>query len=332
MLTLIRFYEDLDKKVFPQWSFVTPNLNHNGHNTDVTVSCAWTRGFVEPLLSNRYFNDNTLVYITWQADGSNELDRSHVAGIILGDAVPREYIGTVDDGYYNHYSDLSTVEANWNLHHLGRWDVGANVWKVVGRKTGDKTRYWNEEIAGGTFESYYWNQSYGGVFSSDYNTTHTYVAPNVDLVRNGRTILPKIRELWGRSPPDSDWGWDLQDNRWPDGDDTGDEYKRVGSGGRGPGAHGPEDYGHGNNKGWWDGGVWIPKGWWNGIWYPKSGHGDGKGHLPDYYRDIIELPDGLHPPYGFEVEIPEAPPMAITTPITAYPYETEALRPSATEM
>jgi hypothetical protein len=228
-----------------QWSFVTPNLFNDGHDTNISVSCNWTRSFVEPLLKNTYYNRNLVIYINWQANGQEPTARNHVAGILLGSAIPKRLVGTTDDAYYNHYSEISTVEANWGLHHLGRWDVGANVWAWVARKTGDVTRTWNTRIAKGSFESYYWNQSYGGIFSSAVNTTHEYVAPNLRLIRNGRTILPAIAQLWRGSS------------------------------------------------------------------------------LPDYYRNIIELPDDFHPPKGFEVPIPLNPAPPVTTPITAYPYSDE---------
>jgi hypothetical protein len=230
--------------------FLTPNLYNNGHDTNVSVSCNFTRSFVENLLANKYFNKNTLVYITWQANGQYAEERNHVAGILVGSAVPDHLRGTVDDTYYNHYSDLSTAEANWDLHTLGRWDVGANVWRLVGDQTGDKVRQWDSSIAGGSFESYYWNQSYGGVFSSANHTSHVYVSPNLDLVHSGRSVLPEIKKTW-------------------------EKKENVCS---------PEYL------------------------------------LPDYYRDIIELPDAFHPPKGFEVPIPLTPPAPITSPITAYPH------------
>ncbi|KAF6783879.1 putative acid phosphatase, partial [Colletotrichum musicola] len=160
---LTLFYEDLNANRLPQWAFITPNLYNNGHDTNISVSCNWTRSFVEPLLKNPNFdNGNTVVYITWQANGQNPLARNHVAGILLGSAVPKELVGSKDPAFYNHYSELSSVEANWGLHTLGRWDVGANVWSFVARKTGDVIREWNVKIAGDAFENYYWNQSYGG--------------------------------------------------------------------------------------------------------------------------------------------------------------------------
>ncbi|KAL5454686.1 hypothetical protein PMIN06_004836 [Paraphaeosphaeria minitans] len=105
---LTLFYEDLKSKVFPQWDFLKPNLSNDGHDIDISVSCAWARGFIEPLLRDPYFNNNALIYLTWQANGQDPSARNHVAGILLGDAVPPEYVGTVDDSYYNHYSELST--------------------------------------------------------------------------------------------------------------------------------------------------------------------------------------------------------------------------------
>lgn len=239
---LTLFYEDVEKHRFPQWAFLTPNLNHNGHDTNVTVACAWTRSFVEPLLANPYFNNNTLIYITWDANSQYLTDRNQVAGILLGSALPKKLVGTVDNNFYNHYSEMSSIEANWGLHTLGRWDVGANVWAFVARKTRDTIRKWNSNIAGGPLESYYWNQSYGGVFNSACNTSHVYVAPNLCLVHNGRTVLPSIA----------------------------------------------------NNH---------------------------KYQLPDYYRDIIEVPDALHPPKIFEVPIGLGSPPPLETPIYQWPLD-----------
>lgn len=94
------------------------------------------RRFLEPLLSNTYFMEGTLILITF--DENHTYQRANrVFSILLGGAVPTELVGTTDSHYYNHYSELSTVEANWNLHTLGRWDVGANVFDLVAKKTGD---------------------------------------------------------------------------------------------------------------------------------------------------------------------------------------------------
>lgn len=79
---------------------MTPNLYDDGHNTDIRTSCAWTRGFVESLLQNPYFNKNALIYVTWQANGNQPGLANHVAGIILGSALPKELHGAKDHNYY----------------------------------------------------------------------------------------------------------------------------------------------------------------------------------------------------------------------------------------
>jgi acid phosphatase len=45
----------LKNQTLPQWSFITPNMTNDGHDTSVTQAGEWTRSFVEPLLDNEYF-------------------------------------------------------------------------------------------------------------------------------------------------------------------------------------------------------------------------------------------------------------------------------------
>lgn len=61
---LTQFYSDLEANKLPQWMFITPNMTSDGHDTSVTTAGTWTRNFLEPLLSNKHFMDNTLVLVT----------------------------------------------------------------------------------------------------------------------------------------------------------------------------------------------------------------------------------------------------------------------------
>lgn len=72
-------------------------------------------------------------------------------------------VGTSDASIYDHYSELATVEANWDTHTLGRYDVGANVFSMVAEKTGDQVRPWTGPPA---IENVYLNASYPGIFNS----------------------------------------------------------------------------------------------------------------------------------------------------------------------
>jgi acid phosphatase len=190
------FHKDLEANKLPQWMFITPNMTSDGHDTNVGVAGKWCRAFLEPLLDNKNFMQNTLVLLTWD-ENETYAERNQIMGILLGDAVPKHLVGTTDNNFYNHYSEIATVEANWGLHTLGRWDVGANVYEFVAQKTGDRLRKWSSDEA---LNSHFWNASYAGVFNTD-GGNQQYPAPNLKLDHSfsGRTILPAIKKTWEHS-------------------------------------------------------------------------------------------------------------------------------------
>lgn len=173
--------------------FITPNMTSDGHDTDVSVAGKWTRSFLEPLLNDKRFMQNTLVLITFDENETYTI-QNRILAILIGDAVPAEMVGTTDDNYYNHYSEIASVEANWDLHTLGRFDVGANVFKLVADKTGDKVRPWAGDVP---LEKMYFNLSYAGPLNEK-GGNKRYPGPNLasacDL--HERTVLPSIKQVW----------------------------------------------------------------------------------------------------------------------------------------
>ncbi|KAJ2985964.1 hypothetical protein NUW58_g5260 [Xylaria curta] len=190
---LTEFQKDLANEKLPQWMFITPNMTSDGHDTSVTVAGTWTRTFLEPLLNDKRFMQNTLVLITFDENETYSA-QNRVLGILLGDAVPQNLVGTTDNSYYNHYSEISTVSANWGLHTLGRWDVGANVFKLVADKTGDAVRPWDGKVE---LSKMYFNSSYAGVFNKR-GGNHRYPGPNLQCSK--RTVLPSIKNAWKGNP------------------------------------------------------------------------------------------------------------------------------------
>jgi len=170
--------------------FITPNMTSDGHDTSVTVAGAWLRNFLEPLLTNKNFLKNTLVLITFDENETYTI-QNRVFSVLLGDAVPEHLVGTSDANYYNHYSEISTVEANWDLHTLGRWDVGANVFANVASHTGDKIRTWSTNPP---LSERYFNSSYPGIFNSEKFAPQP--VPDSFSYVNGRTTLPSIQKEW----------------------------------------------------------------------------------------------------------------------------------------
>jgi acid phosphatase len=188
---LTMFYEDLKNNALPQWMFITPNMTSDGHDSSVTVAGSWTRNFLEPLLDDKRFMNNTLVLVTFDENASYA-QHNRILALLLGDAVPNNLVGTSDANFYNHYSEIASAEANWGLNTLGRWDVGANVWKIVADATGDTIREWSGPIP---LDQMYWNQSYSGVFNNK-PAGSVYPKPNLSITRAGRTVAPVVAEQW----------------------------------------------------------------------------------------------------------------------------------------
>ncbi len=187
---LTMFHSDLKHDRLPQWMFITPNMTSDGHDTSVTTAGIWTRNFLEPLLDDARFMKNTLVLVTFDENASYGI-QNRILGILLGDAVPKKLAGTTDAHFYNHYSEIATVEANWGLPTLGRWDVGANVYQVVADKTGDRLRTYTPA----NLAKHFYNQSYDGVFNSNPKYP-VYPSPNLRLEHNGRSVAKGIQRTW----------------------------------------------------------------------------------------------------------------------------------------
>jgi acid phosphatase len=198
---LTLFYEDLANDKLPQYMFITPNMTNDGHDTNVTVAGKWSRDFLTPLLSNRNFLQNTLVLLTFDEDATYT-DRNTIYAVLLGDALPVGSAGTKDGNYYNHYSQISTMEANWDLHTLGRWDVGANVFSVAVSKSYDECDAPRQWKAPPPFSAVFFNESYPGPLNS-VNSGVPWPAPDVDAQKCGRTVLPSVVQAWKGLQQDS---------------------------------------------------------------------------------------------------------------------------------
>jgi len=209
---LTMFSTDLKNDQLPQWAFITPNMTSDGHDTSVTVAGQWSRNFLQPLLSDKKFMKKTLVLLTFD-ENHTYTTGNRVYSILLGDAIPKKLIGTTDSTSYTHYSEISTVEANWDLNTLGRWDVGANIFDFVAQQTKDTNSDW-PELTGGT-PTHFLNQSFAGPFNSK-NSSAPYPVPNTKLVRNGRTVLPAICKQWD-SPALQARTYYQNTNKIPDG-------------------------------------------------------------------------------------------------------------------
>ncbi|KFY59105.1 hypothetical protein V496_05836 [Pseudogymnoascus sp. VKM F-4515 (FW-2607)] len=187
--SFVDFETELKNKQLPQWSFITPNMSNDGHDTTITFASTWSKKFLTPLLANEYFMKNTLIILSF-----DEVDTyptpNKVFTLLLGGAVPKSLHGTTDSTFYTHFSTISSISANWDLPSLGRWDCGANVLATVANITGF------QNVAFDT-EGLYFNASYPGPMSDDLFDP-TWPVPNTDATcGNGLGVLESVKKTWG---------------------------------------------------------------------------------------------------------------------------------------
>lgn len=189
--SFVNFTSDLTAQKLPQWSFVTPNMLNDGHDTNITFAASWARSFLEPLLKNDYAMKNTLVILSFD-ENEDYPTPNRVYTVLLGGAIDKSLQGTTDDTFYNHYSTISTVSVNWDLPSLGRWDCDANVLALVANKTG----YRNADVK---VDGLYFNASYPGPVADKQYTPGWWPAPNTQAkCASGHGVLPAIADTWGK--------------------------------------------------------------------------------------------------------------------------------------
>jgi acid phosphatase len=187
------FQDDFAKKQVPQYAFMTPNMMNDGHNTTLEFATEWAHHFLEPLLAPDAFNEPTLILLTYDESETYEKPNK-IASLLLGSAVPARLRGTEDETFYTHYSMLATIEHNWDLPNLGRYDVDANVFQFVRDQPGgsgppnrDRPEY--DKVDNSV--------SYPGFLNNDPAMWKPIPAPNLSLFgASGLPVLDKIRQLY----------------------------------------------------------------------------------------------------------------------------------------
>jgi hypothetical protein len=175
----------------PQFVFMSPNMMNDGHNTSLKYATDFVHGFLQPLLADDAFKEPTLILLTYD-ESATYGEPNHIVSLLLGCAIPPESKGTTDDTFYTHYSILSTVQNNWELPNLGRYDVGANVFKWVAERSGYSQN--KDPANAATVDN---SVSYPGFLNSHHDKARPIPPPNTKLVgAGGLPVLDSIRKLW----------------------------------------------------------------------------------------------------------------------------------------
>jgi acid phosphatase len=194
--SFVDFDSDVKANTLPQYAHLSPDMLNDGHNTSLQYAANWTQSFLGPLLSNQQFMNRTLILLTYD-ESATYAQPNHIVSLLLGGAIPSNLQGTTDDTFYTHYSILSTLENNWELPNLGRYDVGANVFQFVA----DQTGYANHAPA--NLASVNNSLSYGGFLNSDSAKYLPVPAPNLQLVgAGGQDVDSSVHLYWNKAETD----------------------------------------------------------------------------------------------------------------------------------
>ena len=126
------FFVQDAKRGLVAYSFYTPNMNHNGHDTTAAVAGAWVKKFLDDSFPEK-LRKGTLVIVTFDESGGNEDNRIYT--VFLGDMVKEanQQDPKALAKRYNHYSVLRTIEDNFGLEPLTANDRDAapitDIWK-----------------------------------------------------------------------------------------------------------------------------------------------------------------------------------------------------------
>jgi hypothetical protein len=114
------------------YSFYSPNMNNDGHNTNVGVAGAWVSRFLEKTFTEK-LRQGTLVIVTFDESDHNADNR--IFTLFLGDMVKdaSQQDAKVLDRHYTHDNVLRTIEDNFGLEPLTEADRAAapitDIWK-----------------------------------------------------------------------------------------------------------------------------------------------------------------------------------------------------------
>jgi Phosphoesterase family len=114
--------KDPKYKTLPAYMFYSPNMDDDGHDTNLGTASTWLKNFLE----NWFPPDarkGTLVVVTFDEGESPEKATNHIYTVFLGDMIKK---GPVTHRY-NHFDVLRTIEANFGLQPLNSDDAKATV-------------------------------------------------------------------------------------------------------------------------------------------------------------------------------------------------------------
>jgi hypothetical protein len=118
MCAHVRNLKWLDKDSLAAYTFIAPNLIHDGHDAPMDSAVTWLRGFLAPILADSSVMKSTVIAITFDESANTLSDQlrgkrpNRVFTVLVGGPVQA---GVTSNAVYSHFSMLRTIEANFQL-------------------------------------------------------------------------------------------------------------------------------------------------------------------------------------------------------------------------
>jgi len=133
-----------------------------------------------------------LVLVTFDENETYSIS-NRIFSILLGDSVDSSLIGTTDSNYYNHYSEISTVEGKLDLYTSA---VGCRRQRLLLRRRQDwrcRSHLVRTNSNGVPFSDYYFNSSYPGISTPRYGPTTSTRLP---FSKRGKNHFACDQDQW----------------------------------------------------------------------------------------------------------------------------------------
>ncbi len=187
------FLAAINGVTLPNYVWLTPNDSDNMHSSSITIGDSYLAALVPLILSSRMFATQKAALFIVFDEGNDFCPTGNSKSDCLvaewaGPAVKKAYSSTTS---YNHYSYLSTLEANWNLASLTANDASAPpmteffgtsppptlsasfTYSPSSPQTGHTVSFSGSASGGTSPYSYSWNFGDGSTGTGS-SVTHTY--------------------------------------------------------------------------------------------------------------------------------------------------------------
>jgi Phosphoesterase family len=114
--------KDSKYKPLPSYMFYSPNMDDDGHDTNLGTASTWLKNFLE----NWFPPDarkGTLIIVTFDEAYAPEKATNHIYTVFLGDMVKKGAVSR----RYTHFDMLRTIEANFGIQPMNYGDSKASV-------------------------------------------------------------------------------------------------------------------------------------------------------------------------------------------------------------